>query len=125
MTDGQIHCNLTVVRSADLERAARFYEALGLQLTKHAHGSGPTHLAHKADGHTFEIYPLKGAAAPTTSTRIGFRVPSVDEAYARLLAAGGTETSAPQDSEWGRRAVVTDPDGHRVELTSPVATRGE
>jgi predicted enzyme related to lactoylglutathione lyase len=24
--------------------------------------------------------------------------------------------SAPKDSDWGRRAVVADPDGHRIEL---------
>ncbi|MGD9635449.1 MAG: VOC family protein [Pirellulales bacterium] len=53
----------------------------------------------------------------TTAVRIGFAVPSVDSAFAASLAAGGAEVSAPQDSPWGRRAVVSDPDGQRVELT--------
>jgi len=124
MADQRVRCNLTVIRSADLDRAARFYEALGLRLTRHSHGSGPIHYAFEGDGHTFEIYPLQDSVTPTTSTRIGFSVPSVDDTFARLIEAGGSQSLAPKDSEWGRRAVVMDPDGHRVELTPSVETAG-
>ena len=120
MANSTICCNLTVIRSSDLERSAAFYRALGLALKRHSHGKGPIHYAFEENGHTFEVYPLADGAKSTESTRIGFSVPSVDETFGRLLAAGGTETARPRDSEWGRRAVVTDPDGHRVELTSPI-----
>jgi hypothetical protein len=30
--------------------------------------------------------------------------------------AGEKVVSPPQETEWGRRAVIADPDGHRVEL---------
>lgn len=116
-----ISCNLIVLRSADLNRAGTFYGALGLQFVRHAHGKGPVHLAADLHGQVFEIYPLTPEDAPTRSTRIGFSVPSVDKAYARLLAAGGESASAPKPSLWGRRAVVTDPDGHRVELSESIS----
>lgn len=111
-------CNLIVLRSRDLERAAAFYQALGLELKRHAHGTGPIHLTSELPGHVFEIYPLSDEALPTSSTRIGFAVPSVDEVYLALLEVGGQSVSPPKDSAWGRRAVVSDPDGHRVELSS-------
>lgn len=112
-----VFCNLIVIRSYDLDRAAIFYTALGLTLVRHAHGNGPNHLAHEANGQVFEIYPLDKDQIATTGTRIGFSVPSVDATYAAAIAAGGQSVSAPRKSPWGRRAVVSDPDGHRVELT--------
>lgn len=118
MAPDTILCNLIVLRSRDLERAHSFYSALGLSFTRHAHGKGPVHLASESEGQVFEIYPLIGDAVPTSSTRIGFSVGSVDATFDRLLTSGGTAVTPPQDSPWGRRAVVTDPDGHRVELTA-------
>jgi catechol 2,3-dioxygenase-like lactoylglutathione lyase family enzyme len=118
MSNGTVLCNLIVLRSRDLDRAHAFYHALGLSLVRHSHGSGPIHLASESAGQVFEIYPLTDATAPTTSTRVGFSVPSVDAAYTSLLTAGGTSVAPPKDSQWGRRAVVADPDGHRVELTA-------
>ena len=114
-----VFCNLVVIRTRDMNRAREFYKALGMALVQHSHGSGPVHLACEMEGQVFEIYPLGENDLPTTSARIGFCVPSVDEAYQALLAAGGQKVSSPRDSEWGRRAVVADPDGHRVELTAP------
>lgn len=110
-------CNLLVLRALDLNRALTFYRALGLEFVQHSHGNGPVHLASESEGQVFEIYPLRHNELPTTSTRIGFSVLSVDNAYRSLLAAGGQSVSSPRDSQWGRRAVVADPDGHRVELT--------
>ena len=58
---------------------------------------------------------------PATGKPMG-RVPEasaedVDRAVAMLRGAAGAEVILPPtDSEWGRRAIVADPDGHRVEL---------
>jgi hypothetical protein len=117
MDAAKVVCNLIVLRSRDLNRAHSFYGALGLDFVRHAHGTGPVHLASESGGHVFEIYPLTDDSTPTSSTRVGFTVPSVDDAYAILLTAGGKSVARPKDSEWGRRAIVCDPDGHRVELT--------
>jgi lactoylglutathione lyase len=109
--------NLVVISSTNFERATRFYEALGLSFTKHRHGTGPEHLTCELGFVVFEIYPRAGEADSTASTRIGFKVSSVDEIVKQLEQNGVTVISPPKDSPWGRRAVVNDFDGHRVELT--------
>lgn len=40
--------NLVVIRSVDLDRAEKFYNALGLLFERHSHGIGPEHLAWDA-----------------------------------------------------------------------------
>jgi lactoylglutathione lyase len=113
------HLNLVVLRSPDIHRAAKFYSALGLLFTAHSHGSGPEHCSSEVSGLVFEIYPATTKSAPTTGTRIGFNVDSVDELIPLLTQAGAQIVSPPSDSEWGRRAVVRDIDGHTVELVTP------
>ena len=111
--------NLVVLRSSNLEEAAKFYREIGFVFTRHAHGSGPEHYASEANGMVFEIYPLSPKSSPTTGTRIGFTVESVDDTVAKLSKIGVTVVTSPTDSEWGRRAVVKDFDGHSVELVTP------
>lgn len=117
------HLNLVVLRSADIHRAATFYRRMGLLFTCEAHGSGPEHYTSMVSGLVFELYPLKANAPPTTSTRIGFRVDSVDGIVPLLVEVGAEVVSPPFDSEWGRRAVVKDLDGHTVELVTPADPR--
>ncbi len=111
-----ITLNLVVLRSSDLARAVAFYTRLGLQFSQHRHGSGPEHFAAELSGGVFELYPLASDGASTLGARIGFRVPSVDAALAALSDYPTAVVTPARDSEWGRRAVVADPDGHRVEL---------
>lgn len=82
---------------------------------RHRHGNGPEHLSSEGGGVVFEIYPQSANSDSTRGTRIGFSVGSVD----RVLSSLRSEAvlSAPHDSTWGRRAVIADPDGHRIELT--------
>ena len=91
---------------------------MGLLFTKHRHGSGPEHYTSCFDGFVFEIYPL-GKHSPTVGTRIGFSVDDVDSIVTLLVALGAELVSPVADSEWGRRAVVKDLDGHVVELLTP------
>lgn len=108
--------NLVVLRAPDIEAAARFYSLLGLSFVKHAHGTGPEHYAAETGGQVFELYPQTDPNASTTSTRIGFRVAVLDATVERLVQGGAKLLSPPKDSPWGRRAVVADPIGHRIEL---------
>ncbi|MBE9063361.1 VOC family protein [cf. Phormidesmis sp. LEGE 11477] len=112
-------CNLLVLRSPDIERAATFYSQMGLLFTKHAHGNGPKHYTSTVDGFVFEIYPARSSDDTTTRTRLGFSVDDVDSIVEMLLEIGATLRTKPTDSEWGRRAVVHDLDGHVVELVTP------
>ena len=109
--------NLVVIRSAAPEKLVLFYVALGLKFEKHAHGSGPEHFAAMSGAVTFEIYPARDAADATTAVRLGFSVRDVEEAVGKLVKAGGRVVAPAKDSPWGRRAVVDDPEGRRVELT--------
>lgn len=110
--------NLVVLRSPDIDRAAKFYSALGLLITKHSHG-GPEHYTAVVAGFVFEIYPLTPRSGSTTSTRIGFNVDDVDSIVPSVVALGAELISPVKESEWGRRAVVKDLDGHTVELLTP------
>ena len=88
-----------------------------MTFVKHRHGEGPEHFSADLEhGVVFEIYPQKAGALPTTSTRLGFGVRSVDEAFQALIKAGASVVSEPKVSEWGMRAVLDDPEGHRIEL---------
>ena len=113
-----ITLNLVVLRSSDLPRASAFYSRLGLQFLKHRHGNGPEHYsADLSGGGVFELYPISSTGESTLGTRIGFRVASVEAALAALRTEYPDAVVTPtKDSPWGRRAVVKDPDGHRVEL---------
>ena len=108
--------NLIVLRSANLPRATAFCERLGLQFARRRHGSGPEHFAAELGGGVFEVYPQAAGGPSTPGTRIGFSVSSLDAAIAALHEYPGAVISPPKNSEWGRRAVIADPDGHRVEL---------
>jgi lactoylglutathione lyase len=112
--------NLVVLRSANLNRSERFYQVLGLSFERHRHGTGPEHLAAQPyqGGYVFEIYPASAKSGSTAGVRIGFKVDAVDDYLDQLVEAGGAIIQAPAHSEWGPRAVVSDPDGHRVELVS-------
>jgi predicted enzyme related to lactoylglutathione lyase len=111
--------NLVVIRSSDLERAHQFYSAMGLLMRRDSHGSGPAHYVAVVCGLVFEIYPLAPGQAPTTGTRLGFQVESVDDLVPMLVGAGGSVVAAPRSVADGRQAVVADLDGHRVELFTP------
>jgi predicted enzyme related to lactoylglutathione lyase len=99
-----------------MERSLQFYKLLGLDFTPHRHGNGPEHYACELGKLVFEIYPCASKTQDTSATRIGFRVNSLDALVTNLQESGVTIISPPKDSPWGRRAVVDDPNGHRVEL---------
>lgn len=67
---------------------------------------------------------LATAGSGSGRTVLNFQVPTrhdVDALYARLVAAGHRSQQPPYDAFWGARyAVVADPDGNPVGLTSPI-----
>src|SRR5438045_521626 len=107
---------LIVIRAHDVDRLVVFYEAIGLHFTRHRHGSGPEHLSADVGETVFEIYPAAGAAENTVATRLGFSVVSLSETLRSLEAIEATVLSQPAETPFGRRAVVKDFEGHKVEL---------
>lgn len=108
--------SLIVIRAQDIDRLASFYAALGFHFTKHRHGKGPEHVSSTIGETVFEIYPLKETSESTTSTRLGFSVPSLTNALGQLRKIHATVLTEPSDTPYGRRAVVKDFEGHKVEI---------
>jgi lactoylglutathione lyase len=107
-----------VIRSRDIDRAVTFYQMLGMRFTQHSHGNGPEHYTSETADLVFELYPLTSSQMPTIAMRLGFQVDDLDKLVMELASISATIVSPPQDSPWGRRAVVKDFDGHTVELTT-------
>jgi predicted enzyme related to lactoylglutathione lyase len=109
--------NLLVLKTRQMEKLRDFYAAVGIAFTEERHGGGPTHYAARLADVVLELYPLSADAGPAdATTRLGFAVADVDAAVRSLEAAGGTTVHKPQQTAWGYRAVIRDPDGRAVEL---------
>ena len=113
--------NLLVIRSRDIHHAVKFYEKLGMKFHLDSHGQSPEHYVSDNSGIVFEIYPLRNMHETATQSRFGFRVQDVDAVVEKLREVKATLLTPPQDTEWGRRAVVQDFDGHTIELVKPPA----
>jgi len=111
-----IRLNLLVLRSARPEQSVRFYTAFGLSFEREQHGYGPEHFSATLGSLILEIYPRRSVDDSTAATRLGFQVEALDPLLGRLREWDGALLSGPEDSPWGRRAVIKDPDGHRIEL---------
>lgn len=114
----QTTLNLIVIRVKNLETSKRFYERLGINFSYEQHGKGEKHLSAVLEGLVFEIYPCNHNL-DTSGLRLGFRVDSVDKTIQELQQIEATTIlSPPKDSPWGRRAVIVDLDGYKIELVS-------
>lgn len=107
--------NLLVLRTDKQEQLVEFYEALGLNFAPEKHGNGPVHHSCSIGGSTLEIYPKSPGGPSTTGTRLGFAVQSMSDLLARLPHKDAI-ISKPSNSPWGKRCVLEDPEGHKVEL---------
>lgn len=116
--------NLIVLRALHADALAHFYSALGLSFSRHRHGTGPEHYAHEEGPVVFEIYPA-ATSGPTQSLRLGFSVDDLTATLASATATGATLVTPASESPWGLRAVIADPEGHRVELTQLAGPRSQ
>ena len=107
---------LLVIRSNDMDRAADFYSALGMKFTKHSHPPCGEHYSSVEDDCVFEICQRRQKQSETTATVFGFNVSSLDRVLSILVSKGSIITRPPEESEWGRSAVIRDLDGHSVFL---------
>ncbi len=113
---------LVVIKSWDIENLKAFYEDLGIEFQEERHGDGSKHYSANLGGITFEIYPKKKSelekeSKPSRGTGLGFKVKNLEEVLNRRLVMHVIKIVSPiEETPWGRRAVVKDPDGRRVEL---------
>lgn len=110
---------LLVIRSDDMDRLAAFYTALGLSFVKHSHPSCGEHDSTVDGAWVFEICQRRQDQPATTDVFFGLNVSSVDDAVEAGILHGGNLIRPPEDTEWGRTAIIRDLDGHRVMLSEP------
>ena len=123
MTQQLERIDALVMTTTRLKAMVAFYRALGMPLVEERHDDGPLHFACElgppdASAHVaiYQAKPGDETRAGVRSSLIGFRVASLDVAVRAAVAAGARVEIAPEDVPWGRRAIVVDPDGRRVEL---------
>ena len=114
------HVSLEV---SDLERSARFYDALFFALGMRRLFTSPEAIGYGTDHPTFRI-TRNGAAAPGNGhVALAARGrAAVDGAYQAGLANGGSDAGSPRPRpRYGPRhyaACLRDPDGLRVEVVA-------
>ena len=108
---------------SDLERSARFYDAVFFALGARRIPAGEGTVAWGVDGPVFEI--ATGSGFRQGSGHVALRAAgkaAVDAAHDAGLAAGGVQEVAPGGRPGhgprGYAAVLRDPDGLRIELLS-------
>ena len=121
--------NHIMVGSNDIERSARFYDALLGMLgagepARNLAPSGHVRLFYRHDGNTFGVCePIDGQpACVANGATIGFKCTSpeqVQEFHDTAVAAGGTSIEEPPGLRTGTMgqlhlAYVRDPDGHKL-----------
>ena len=109
--------SLVVIRAADPGRLANFYAALGMSFDIERHGNGPAHYVSTDAGITFEIYPRRDDDPLAAGIRLGFTTVALDVVLKAMQGFGAQIVSPAGMTPWGRRAVLIDPEGHKVEIT--------
>lgn len=106
-----------VFYSSVVTRTVAFYQALGVEMHPRAQGRyvgevGPVRLA------VAEAVPGEPPAPQVApgSVMVGFEVPDVDAAVMAVHPIGGAVLRGPDQLSWGRRVLLTDPDGRTVEV---------
>jgi predicted enzyme related to lactoylglutathione lyase len=118
---------------------ARFYEqVLRTAFTHRVHGDGREHWIVALGGVQLEVKALQTAAGDPTAdahdsasstgmgrSELSFQVAGVAAAVARALVAGGRVLQKAETFDWGKWAVVLDPDGNRLGLYEPAVAEAD
>lgn len=109
--------NLIVIRTSDPKRLAEFYSIFNLEFTYHQHGNSPFHYGGYIGKVLLEIYPLsKNQAGNDLSLRLGFTIEDFESVIEKLRLVNVVFVSEPRETEFGITAVISDPDGRKIEL---------
>ena len=108
-----MNLNQITLPSNDVERSARFYEALGFQLIVQ---SFPRYARFECDegGATFSLHHVNQVQRNSGFT-VYFECADVDHTVERLESAGIEFDQSPRDESWlWREARLSDPDGNVI-----------
>ncbi|MBS1707969.1 MAG: VOC family protein [Armatimonadetes bacterium] len=115
---------------ADIEKSVSFYELLGVARPTDMEGPHVESTLPNGLRLMWDSIELIREIDPTWEEPVGHRMgigfhcgtpQGVDEAYAKVVAAGHVGKREPWDAFWGQRyAQVSDPDGNLVDLFAPL-----
>ena len=106
----------------DINKTAKFYEALGFQIEKRE----SDHLSIRSNWFWIDFHPQDKEDKPEFQKEANLdnkgaglflylSVENVDEFYEELLSKGFKPSSKPKDFPWGNREfVIRDPDGYKL-----------
>ncbi len=97
-----------ILRTENPDRAAAFYIALGLPFAKK--GDAPVYACTQGDI-ILEIH-----VGMSQGARLQLQVPSLEAAISAAGKAGGRLDGRPEPTRMGKKAILLDPAGNRVEL---------
>ena len=109
----------------DLEASIQFYgDVLGLPV-RDDDGEQPfrwiggPYSVVATDDVVLALFPAVEAAATSAAT-LGFTLPDLEAVHERAVATAASVYDELRDTQWGRRAMYHDPDGHVVVVTEPL-----
>jgi predicted enzyme related to lactoylglutathione lyase len=114
---GQAAVNMVHIHVADLDRAERFYTAIGVRFRRATYCT-PNFLVSEGEGVQFEVH-VRSEREGTEGLKLGFLIDDIDAILDSLPGLGGTIVGlAIADGPPMRSALLLDPDGHTVKLRS-------
>lgn len=112
-----MNLKLLVLRTIDIKRLADFYSLIGLTFDYHQHGNSPFHYSASVGQTVLEIYPLtKSQTEADKNLRLGFGIDNFDRIILALKELEVPFALEPTQTDFGFMAIVSDPDGRKLEL---------
>ena len=118
------HISAVTLAVRDMARSVEFYHGkLGLTLL---YGDGDASFTSFRVGDGYINLVLDSDADRSWWGRLIFYVDDVDGFYRRVVAAGLTPSTEPQDAPWGERYFhINDPDCHELSFARRLKQRGD
>lgn len=105
--------NALTLATHDMERAVRFYRALGFEI-RYGGATAPF-TSFQFDSQYLNLVAVGPERQWSWWGRAIFHVDDVDAMHATAVAAGYTPEAPPRDAPWGERYFhLTDEDGHEL-----------
>lgn len=104
------------IRTAKAKEVGLFFRSLGLAVSRQTGVDGRSLLTAKCTGLTLMIVPDQQPSDPTETT-LNFAVDSLNSALDAAMSNHGQLAMKAFETQWGRRAIVADPDGRRLVIT--------
>lgn len=108
---------LLVLRTKDTKKLSEFYSLFGLRFDYHKHENSPFHYSATIGKTVLEIYPLaNNQIEADKNLRLGFGIDDFDRTIQKLIELEVEFSLSPTQTEYGFMAIITDPDGRKIEL---------